>query len=124
MAVFGGIRKGVKKSSFFVFFGSLWILMISVCLKAIGWQILCVEKFFNVCGDVIFSPRCRFFVIFQPFFDPSKRPPKWPKNGSPSGSLWEHQNTHAKHTCEVANSSAYVHHNYFECMCGYTRGIM
>jgi hypothetical protein len=61
-----------------------------------------------VCGDVIFSSRCRFFVIFQPFFDPSKRPPKWPKNGAPSWSLGEHQNDHDKHTCEVASSSAYV----------------
>jgi hypothetical protein len=30
---------------------------------------------------LFFSSRCRFFVIFQPFFDPSKRPPKWLKMG-------------------------------------------
>jgi hypothetical protein len=72
-----------------------------------------LKSFSNVCGDVIFSPRCRFFVIFQPFFDPSKRPPKWPKNGAPSWSLCGIKNDHDKHTCEIASSSAYVHLDYF-----------
>jgi hypothetical protein len=76
MAVFEGLRKGVKNRHFLVFFGSLLILMILVELRVIEYRILYVEKFFSVCGDVIFSSRCRFFVIFQPFFDPSKRPPK------------------------------------------------
>jgi hypothetical protein len=115
MTVFGGLRKGVKNRHFLVFFDSLRILMILMWLGVIEWQILYVEKFFNGWSDVIFPSRCRFFVIFQPFFDPSKRPPKWPKNGAPSWSLWEHQNTHDKHTCEIASSSAYVHHNYFGC---------
>jgi hypothetical protein len=101
MAVFGGFWKGGKNRHFLVFFGSLWVSLILQWLKAIEWRILCVEKFFNVCGNVIFSSRCRFFVIFQPFFDPSKRPPKWPKNGAPSWSLWKHQNDHDKHTCEI-----------------------
>jgi hypothetical protein len=101
MAVFGGLRKGSKNRHFLVFFYSCWVLLILMRLRSIKWRILCVRKFFVACGDVNFSSRCRFFVIFQSFFDPSKRPPKWPKNGSPSWSLWEHQNDHDKHTCEV-----------------------
>jgi hypothetical protein len=115
MAVFEGLRKGVKNRHFLVFFGSLLILLILMGLRVIEWRLLCTRSFFALCVDVIFSSSCRFFVIFQPFFDPSKRPPKWPKNEAPSWSLREHQNDHDKHTCEVASSSAYVHLDYFGC---------
>jgi hypothetical protein len=113
MAVFGGLGKGVKNRHFLVFFGSCWVLLNLLCMNEKIFVLYDVEKFFSVCGDVTFSSRCRFFVIFQPFFDPSKRPPKWPKNGLRAGHSVSIKMIMTNILVRSTSSSTYVHLDNF-----------